>query len=41
MCSVVKYNPKYEAIVTKLQEAVDYGANGEQCDARYACSSNS
>ncbi|PSN44532.1 hypothetical protein C0J52_14685 [Blattella germanica] len=35
--NVVPYNPKYEGIVTKLQEAVDYGINGEKCDARYTC----
>jgi hypothetical protein len=41
MCSVVPFNPKYEGIVAELQEAVDYGASGEQCDARYSCSSSS
>lgn len=39
--SVVEYNPKYEAIIAKLQEAVDYGVSGERCDARYTCSSKS
>lgn len=39
--SVVEYNPKYERIVAKLQEAVDYGVSGERCDARYTCSSKS
>jgi hypothetical protein len=41
MCRVVPYNPKYENIVSKLQEAVDYGVSGEQCSKRYTCSSNS
>lgn len=39
--SVVEYNPRYEAIVAKLQEAVDYGVSGEKCAARYTCSSKS
>ncbi|XP_069686120.1 uncharacterized protein [Periplaneta americana] len=39
--TVVPYNPKYEGIVAKLQEAVDYGISGEQCEVRYKCSSKS
>ncbi|KAJ9578848.1 hypothetical protein L9F63_004952, partial [Diploptera punctata] len=38
--TMVPYNPKYETIVAKLQEAVDYGISGEKCDAHYTCSSH-